>query len=70
METAACPRDERLLRLPRVRERVALSTASIYDRMAKGTFPKPVRIGENAVAWPSSAIDRWIAERIAEAQVA
>lgn len=62
--------NERLLKLPQVRERVALSTSSIYDRMAKGTFPKPVRIGENAVAWPASAIDRWIEERIAEAQSA
>lgn len=59
--------DERLLKLPQVRERVALSTAAIYERMAAGTFPRPVKIGERAVTWPASAIQRWIEKQIAAA---
>jgi len=32
--------------------------------MADGTFPKPVKIGKRAVAWPESVIRQWIAERM------
>lgn len=62
--------DERLLKLPQVRERVALSTSTIYDLMLRGEFPRPVKVGERAVAWPSSAIQNWIEQRIAAAGVA
>lgn len=55
---------ERLLRLPEVRHRVALSRSSIYDRIKAGTFPPPVRIGARAVAWPESRVEAWIRERV------
>lgn len=58
---------EKLLRLPQVRERVTLSTAKIYEMMAKGEFPRPVKISERNVAWPASAVQRWIDEKIAAA---
>ena len=57
-------------RLIRIREVTALtgkSRASVYRGMANGTFPPSVRIGQDAVAWPESAIARWIEERKAEA---
>ena len=56
-----------LLRRPAVEARVGLSRAWIYSAMEKGEFPRPVKIGRRAVAWPTSVIDRWIAERMAEA---
>ena len=59
---------EKLLRLPQVIEQVGLSRPTIYARIAEGTFPRPVRIGKRAVAWPSSVIDAWIEARIAEAE--
>jgi prophage regulatory protein len=34
--------------------------------MKAGTFPKPVKIGERAVAWPESEINAWLEQRIAE----
>lgn len=40
-----------------------LSRSSIYDMMDKGEFPRPVRIGKRAVAWPQSAIKAWLAQR-------
>ena len=55
----------RLLRLPEVMERVGLRHTAIYGRMARGQFPKPVRIGLRAVAWPESDIDRFVEARIA-----
>ena len=40
-----------------------LSRSTIYDLMAKGVFPRPVRLTAKAVAWPESAIAAWLATR-------
>ena len=53
----------RLLRQPEVLHRVGLARSTIYRMMEAGTFPRPVKIGQRAVAWPESDIERWIAER-------
>ena len=34
-----------------------------------GRFPRPVKIGRRAVAWPKSIIDEWIRARKAEAGI-
>ncbi|MGX9958574.1 helix-turn-helix transcriptional regulator [Xanthomonas euvesicatoria] len=62
-ETAEKPR--RLLRIAQVIDRVGMSQTTIYDRMKKGTFPKPVPLG-TLVGWVESEIDAWIGARIAE----
>lgn len=54
-----------LLRLPEVKARTGLSGSETYRRIAAGTFPAPVKLGERASAWVSADIDRWIADRIA-----
>ena len=38
----------------------------LYRRIGDGTFPRPIKIGEQRVAFVESEIDDWIAERIAE----
>jgi prophage regulatory protein len=64
--TTTSPQDRptRLIRLPEVKGRVGLSRSSIYLRIAAGTFPRPVRLGEKSVAWSEAAIDSWIAARL------
>jgi prophage regulatory protein len=57
---------EQLLRLPKVMDRVGLRTTEIYERMGAGSFPKPIRLGERAVAWLESEVDSWI---LAQAQL-
>nr|WP_089221146.1 AlpA family phage regulatory protein [Sphingomonas laterariae] len=52
---------ERLVRLPEVRERTGLSTATIYRKVASGDFPNRVQISTNVVGWYESQIDAWIA---------
>ena len=52
--------NKRLLRLPDVRQRVGLSTSEIYRRMAGGTFPASVPIGNRICAWYEREIDAWI----------
>lgn len=56
---------ERLLRLNEVEMMVGLRKSSIYDLMRRGEFPAAVKLSRRAVCWSSSAIDRWISERIA-----
>ena len=58
---------EALLRLPAVESRTGLRKSAIYAGMKAGTFPACLKLGQRASAWPSSAIDAWIAERIASA---
>lgn len=52
-----------LLRLPVVIERTGLSRSSIYSKLEKGEFPKPVKLGERAVAWRDNDIADWISSR-------
>ncbi len=54
---------ERLLRLPEVIGRASLKRSAIYDGVARGTFPPPVRVTSRAVRWRESDIDAWIASR-------
>jgi len=49
-----------ILRLPAVKSRTGLSRSTIYERIATGTFPSPVRLGARAVGWRESAINAWI----------
>jgi prophage regulatory protein len=54
---------EHHLRRPQVEIATGLSRSSIYAMMRTGDFPRPVRIGKRAVAWPQSAIEAWLANR-------
>ncbi|WP_295875280.1 AlpA family transcriptional regulator [uncultured Zhongshania sp.] len=61
---------ENLLRRKQVEARTGLSRSTIYALMQQGEdkFPKPVPLVGRTVAWTSSSIDKWIAERIAAAK--
>lgn len=59
---------ERLLRLPDVEARTGLKKSAIYAGVKDKSFPEPCKLGPRAVAWPASAIDAWIAGKIAGAR--
>lgn len=63
------PHLDRMLRRKEVQQITALSCSAIYDGMAKGTFPKNVKITSRSVAWPESLIRSWIAERMGGGKV-
>jgi len=63
---SAIPANLVLLRLPQVKAQTGLSRSELYRRIAMGSFPAPIKIGERASAWSSVEIERWIAERIAQ----
>ena len=54
---------EKHLRRPAVESATGLSRSSLYALMASGLFPRPIRIGQRAVAWPESAVQAWLASR-------
>ena len=55
-----------ILRIAEVKRRTGDSTSGIYDKMSKGTFPRPVKISERAVGWLESEINELIERRRAE----
>jgi len=57
-----------LLRRRDVEQRVGLHRSAIYEKIARGEFPRPVKLGKRAVAWPAAEVDAWIAQRIAESR--
>lgn len=59
--------DERLLRRREVEHLTSLSRSLLYSKIADGTFPRPIRIGKQAVAWPESRVRAWIDEQIQRA---
>ena len=54
-----------LSRLPRVKERTALSRSAIYSLIAQGKFPASISLGARSVAWLDDEITNWILERAA-----
>ena len=53
---------EKHLRRLKVQEVTGLGRSTIYDLMKKGMFPRPVKLTGKIVAWPESAIAKWLAE--------
>lgn len=53
-----------ILRRRQVEARTGLGCSLIYSMMAKGQFPKPVKLTAKAVGWPEHLVEAWIASRI------
>ena len=56
--TAQSP--DRILRLNSVLDRTGLSLATLYRKVADGTFPKQIRIATRCMGWRESAINDWL----------
>ena len=65
---APAPTGDPLLRLKQVLEQIPQSPATIYRKIAEGTFPPGFKIGKNSRAWRQSSIDLYKAEREAAAE--
>jgi prophage regulatory protein len=55
---------ERLIRIDEVKRLTGVSTATLYRKISANEFPRPVRLGVVARAWPLSEVQSWIAARI------
>jgi prophage regulatory protein len=56
---------KKLIRLPGVKELTGLSRSSVYAKIADGSFPRSISIGERAVAWIEDEVQNWIERQIA-----
>lgn len=57
---------DKILRRPQVEELTGLPRSTIYQRMATGQFPRPIKLGgENSrsVGWPESQVLDWLEQR-------
>lgn len=57
------PPPDTLLALKQVTAITSASRSSIYAWIARGLFPKPIRIGPRRTAWHASEVKAWMAER-------
>jgi prophage regulatory protein len=56
----------KFIRRREVQEVTGLCRSALYQRIADGEFPKPVKLGPRAVAWIEEEIEVWKSQRIAE----
>jgi prophage regulatory protein len=61
---------ERILRLQEVKARTTLGRSTIYDAIARGDFPQPMKLGLRAVGWIEAEIDAWVEARKAQRKAA
>lgn len=50
-----------LLSLKAVTQQTSFSPATVYRRVADGTFPKPIKFGAKCTRWRASDIAAWMA---------
>lgn len=60
----------RIIRLQHVIESTGLGRSTIYKYIGKGTFPKPISLGERSIGWVEEEVQDWILARIEERDLA
>jgi prophage regulatory protein len=55
----------RVIRHKQVRSKLQISSAKLFDMVARGQFPKPFTLipGGRAVGWLEADVDAWITSR-------
>lgn len=56
---------QNIIRIGDVRKVTGLSKPTLYRKIAKNEFPKPVPLGENSVGWLEEEVAAWQKARIA-----
>lgn len=59
--------DLQLLDIKAVGALVGLKSSAIQDRVRRGDFPEPIRMGARCTRWPAGAVRQWLRVQI-EAQ--
>ena len=54
----------KIIKLSKVKNKVPLSTASIYRLIKKGEFPKQIKLGERSSGWILEEVEQWLENRI------
>lgn len=64
---SSLPPNDRFLRLADLVGLTGMGKTWITDRVRRGEFPRPIKMGHSAV-WQESAVRAWMAEQIARSQ--
>ena len=51
-----------ILRRRQLEEQLGLSRSAIYQMVADGLFPKPIKLGRRAVGWRADDVENWLSE--------
>lgn len=54
-----------LLRLPVVLHKTGLSRSRLYELLAQGEFPSPLKHSARVNVWPDGEVSDWIEKRLA-----
>jgi prophage regulatory protein len=65
LSPVALPALERLIGRKEVLILIGISNATLWRWIKAGRFPAPMKIGKKKVAWRSSVLAAWIAQRSA-----
>lgn len=57
----------RILRVGATLDRTGDTRSPLYDKVSRGLFTKPIKLGERAAGWPEHEVDALIAARVAGA---
>lgn len=60
----------RILRIREVQHVTGLSRSSIYEKVAKNTFPAQVRLAAHTVGWRETDIQQWMESLVPQAESA
>lgn len=53
-----------ILRLQAVKDKTGLPTSTLYWKISRNIFPKPVKLGERSVGWVESEINQWLSDKV------
>jgi prophage regulatory protein len=59
---------QQIIKLPEVLAIVKCSKAKVYGEIKKGTFPRPIKLGDRAVAWVMDDVREWLEQRIKQSK--
>ena len=48
----------KFISIDEVLEKTTFGRSSLYAKVSKGLFPKPVKVGSRKIAWPQSEVDQ------------
>ena len=54
----------RILKAIQVAEEINVSVPQVYKLVSKGSFPKPIKLGERGSGWLRIEIDAWLQSRV------
>ena len=52
--------NDRMLRLPQVKDKIGYAASTIWKAVKEGTLPAPISLGPRSVAWRESELQAWI----------